>query len=169
VEQLVPGDPLDETTTLAPLARHDLRDELHRQVRESVAAGAVVVTGGEPLDRPGVYYAPTILDRVQPGQSAYHEELFGPVALVLRARDESEALRLANDSPFGLGSSVWTRDDQRGERFALQLEAGCAFVNGHVRSDPRLPFGGVKNSGFGRELSRQGIHEFVNAKTVWIR
>jgi len=128
-----------------------------------------VVCGGEPLDRSGVFYAPTILDQVAPGQCAYHEELFGPVALVLRARDEADALRLANDSDFGLGSSVWTADSARGEHFALQLEAGCAFVNGMVKSDPRLPFGGIKHSGFGRELSRLGIHEFLNAKTVWIR
>jgi succinate-semialdehyde dehydrogenase/glutarate-semialdehyde dehydrogenase len=169
VEMLRPGDPLHPHTTLAPLARADLRYELHQQVMESVAAGAVLITGGHSLEGPGNFYAPTILDQVMPGQRAYREELFGPVASVIRARNEADALRIANDSDFGLGGSVWTRDSARGEQFALQLESGCAFVNGHVRSDPRLPFGGIKNSGFGRELSHLGIREFVNAKTVWIR
>jgi succinate-semialdehyde dehydrogenase/glutarate-semialdehyde dehydrogenase len=169
VEQLQPGDPLNEETMLAPLARSDLRDELHRQVTESVAAGAVLITGGHKLERTGHYYAPTIIDQVLPGQRAYHEELFGPVAIVIRARNEADALRIANDSDFGLGGSVWTRDSERGEQFALQLESGGAFVNGIVKSDPRLPFGGIKHSGFGRELSLLGMREFVNAKTVWIR
>jgi succinate-semialdehyde dehydrogenase/glutarate-semialdehyde dehydrogenase len=169
IEQLRPGDPLDDGTTLAPLARADQREALHRQVTASVAAGARLVTGGGPLDRPGFFYAPTLLDRVVPGMPAYHEELFGPVALVLRARDETEALRLANDTPFGLGGSVWTRDSARGESLVRQIECGCAFVNGVVKSDPRLPFGGVKASGFGRELSHFGLREFVNARTVWVR
>ncbi len=169
VAALRPGDPLDAATTLAPLARSDLRDELHRQVSASIEAGAVAVTGCAPLEREGAFYAPSILDRVAPGMPAYHEELFGPVAIIIRARDETDALRIANDSAFGLGCSVWTGDSERGERLARQVEAGCAFVNGMVKSDPRLPFGGVKNSGYGRELSHQGIHEFVNAKTLWIR
>lgn len=169
VERLRPGEPLQADTTLAPLARPDLLEDLHQQVAESVAAGAVLVTGGHTLERPGNYYAPTILDHVTPDQRAYHEELFGPVAVVIRARDEADALRIANDSPFGLGGSVWTGDSRRGERFALRLESGSAFVNGMVKSDPRLPFGGVKHSGFGRELSHLGMREFVNAKTVWIR
>ncbi len=169
VEALMAGDPVDSATTLAPMARQDLRDELHRQVEESVAAGAEIVTGGYPLKRDGAYYAATILDRVAPGQRAYTEELFGPVAIVIRASDEADALRIANDSEFGLGGSVWTKDSARGETLARQLQSGCAFVNGMVKSDPRLPFGGIKHSGYGRELSLFGIREFVNAKTIWIR
>ena len=169
VEMLQPGDPLNENTTLAPLARPDLREELHRQVTDSIAAGAVLITGGHKLEGAGNYYAPTIIDQVVPGQRAYREELFGPVAIVIRAHSEADALRIANDSDFGLGSSVWTTDTKRGEQFALQMESGCAFVNGIVKSDPRLPFGGIKHSGFGRELSHLGMREFVNAKTVWIR
>ncbi len=169
VEALKPGDPLDEATTLAPMAREDLRDELHVQVKDSIAAGAVAVTGCEPLDMPGAFYQASILDRVEPGMRAYHEELFGPVAIVIRARDEEDALRIANDSPYGLGGSVWTQDSARGERLARRVESGCTFVNGMVKSDPRLPFGGIKNSGYGRELSQHGIREFVNAKTIWIK
>ncbi len=169
VEGLMPGDPSDAATTLAPMAREDLRDELHKQVEESAAAGAVVVTGGYPLKRDGAYYAATILDRVEPGQRAYREELFGPVAIVIRARDEADAIRIANDSEFGLGGSVWTADSARGEAAARRVQSGCCFVNGMVKSDPRLPFGGIKNSGYGRELSLLGIREFVNAKTIWIR
>jgi succinate-semialdehyde dehydrogenase/glutarate-semialdehyde dehydrogenase len=169
VEALVVGDPLDEQTQVGPLARADLRDQLHAQVQDSLAAGAVAVTGCRPLEGPGAYYRPSILDRVVPGMPAWGEELFGPVASVIRAPDEQGAVRIANDSEFGLGGSVWTRDSVRGERVARQLECGCAFVNGLVKSDPRLPFGGVKHSGYGRELSRLGMHEFMNAKTVWIR
>ena len=169
VEQLRAGDPMDEATTLAPLARPDLRDELHRQVSDSLAAGAVALTGCRPLAGTATYYAPSILDQVRPGMRAYEEELFGPVAIVIRARDEADAVRIANDSRFGLGGSVWTADSARGERIARQLECGCAFVNGLVKSDPRLPFGGIKASGYGRELSLLGMREFVNAKTVWVR
>ena len=169
VEALKVGDPMDESTTLAPMAREDLRDELHVQVADTLAAGAVAVTGCEPVDGPGAYYKASILDRVEPGMRAYHEELFGPVAIVIHARDEQDALRIANDSPFGLGGSVWTQDSSRGERVARQVESGCTFVNGMVKSDARLPFGGVKNSGYGRELSSHGIREFTNAKTIWIK
>ncbi|MEW6646750.1 MAG: NAD-dependent succinate-semialdehyde dehydrogenase [Pseudomonadota bacterium] len=169
VEALRAGDPMDEATTLAPLARPDLRDELHRQVNDSLAAGAVALTGCRPLEGSATYYAPSILDQVRPGMRAYEEELFGPVAIVIRARDEADAVRIANDSRFGLGGSVWTADSARGERVARQLECGCAFVNGLVKSDPRLPFGGIKASGYGRELSLLGMREFVNAKTVWVR
>jgi succinate-semialdehyde dehydrogenase/glutarate-semialdehyde dehydrogenase len=169
VEALQPGNPANEATTLAPMARHDLRDELHKQVLDSIAAGAVVVTGCSPEDSAGAFYQASILDHVKPGMRAYEEELFGPVAIVIRAQDEADAIRVANGSRFGLGGSVWTRDSARGERVARQLECGAAFVNGLVKSDPRLPFGGVKASGYGRELSHHGIHEFVNAKTVWIR
>lgn len=169
VEALVPGDPMDEATTLSPLARDDLRRDLHTQVQASIEQGAVNVTGCTPLDRAGNFYAASILDQVEKGMPAYSEELFGPVAIVMRARDEAHALALANDSPFGLGGAVWTGDSARGERFARQLECGCAFVNGMVKSDPRLPFGGIKQSGYGRELSQLGMHEFVNAKTVWVK
>jgi len=169
VEALRPGDPMSAETTLAPLARPDLREALHRQVVESMEAGAVAVTGCEPLPGRGLFYAPSILDQVKPGMRAYSEELFGPVAIIIRAADAEEALRIANDSPFGLGGSIWSADPERAERLALRLESGCAFVNGMVKSDPRLPFGGVKRSGYGRELARHGIREFVNAKSVWIR
>jgi succinate-semialdehyde dehydrogenase/glutarate-semialdehyde dehydrogenase len=169
VAALRPGDPALETTTLAPLAREDLRQELQRQVRASVAAGAVLVTGGEPLPGPGAFYPPTILDGVGPGMPAYEEELFGPVAALIRVADERQALAVANDSRFGLGGSVWTADTARGEAFARGMQSGAAFVNGVVKSDPRLPFGGIKASGYGRELSLLGIREFVNAKTLWCR
>lgn len=162
------GDPLDETTTLAPMARFDLRDSLHRQVADAVQHGAKVLLGGEPLAGQGAFYPPTILDGIQPGMRAWTEELFGPVASVIRVRDEAAALEVANGSAYGLGGSVWTRDAKRGEAFARRMQSGSAFVNGLVKSDPRLPFGGVKNSGYGRELARQGIHEFVNVKTLWI-
>ncbi len=167
-EALCPGDPLDPATSLAPLARADLRDDLHEQVRASIASGARCVLGGHPLDRPGWFYAATLLDDVTSGMPAYDEELFGPVAAIIRARDERDALRIANDTRFGLGGSVWTQDRERGEAFARDMACGCAFVNGQVKSDPRLPFGGIKDSGYGRELGAPGIHAFVNAKTLWI-
>ena len=169
VEAMTVGDPAAETTQLGPMARTDLRDELHTQVADSVRAGAEVVTGCTLPDGPGAFYPPSILDHVAEGQRAFEEELFGPVAIVLRADDAEHAVSLANGSRFGLGGAVWTADSQRGEAIARRLECGAAFVNGIVKSDPRLPFGGVKASGFGRELSRHGIHEFVNAKTVWVK
>ncbi|HEC11744.1 MAG TPA: NAD-dependent succinate-semialdehyde dehydrogenase [Acidiferrobacteraceae bacterium] len=168
IEALVPGDPNDEATSLAPMARDDLRDELHHQVVDSIAAGAVVVSGCEPVAAPGSFYQPSIIDQVAPGMRAYDEELFGPVAIVIRAKDEEDALSIANSSRFGLGGSIWTKDRQRGEALARRLQAGASFVNGMVKSDPRLPFGGIKASGYGRELSLLGIKEFVNAKTIWI-
>jgi succinate-semialdehyde dehydrogenase/glutarate-semialdehyde dehydrogenase len=163
------GDPADEDTGIGPMARADLREELQRQVDDSIAAGAVAALGCKPEEGEGYYYPPSILDRVQPGMRAWTEELFGPVAIFIRAKDEEDALRIANDSRFGLGGSVWTADSERGEHFALRMESGSTFVNGMVKSDPRLPFGGIKASGYGRELATHGIREFVNAKTVWIK
>jgi len=166
--QLKQGDPTHEDTDIGPMARADLRDALHQQVVESIRKGALLRLGGEPVAGPGNYYKVSLLDQVRPGMPAYEEELFGPVAAVIRAQDETDALRIANDSRFGLGGSVCTRDARRGERFARAMQCGQAFVNGMVKSDPRLPFGGVKASGYGRELALHGIHEFVNIKTIWI-
>jgi len=163
------GDPMDRATELGPLARADLVDALDRQVRESVARGARIVTGGARPSRPGSFYPPTVLAQVTPGMPVFDEETFGPVAAVTRARDRAHALELANRSRYGLGASVWTSDAAVGERLAAELEVGSVFVNGMVRSDPRLPFGGVKRSGYGRELSAFGLREFVNIKTVWVR
>jgi succinate-semialdehyde dehydrogenase/glutarate-semialdehyde dehydrogenase len=162
------GDPLDRKTQVGPLARHDLRASLHRQVEESVKRGANLLLGGRIPEGPGAFYPPTVLAAVNKGMPAFDEETFGPVAAVVRAKDEAEAIRLANDSPFGLGASLWTRNSERAERIVGQIEAGCIFVNELVKSDPRLPFGGVKRSGYGRELSEYGMREFVNIKSVWI-
>ncbi len=163
------GDPMDPDTTLGPLAREDLQVNLARQVEESLAAGAIRLLGGELPGGPGYFYPPTVLSDVRPGMPAYEEELFGPVASIIPVADEAEAIRVANDTQYGLGASVYTQDAARGERIAAhELEAGCCFVNGLVKSDPRLPFGGIKESGFGRELSTYGIREFVNVKTVWV-
>ncbi len=161
------GDPQHEATTLAPMARQDLRDELHRQVRASIDQGARALLGCEP-DASHAGYPASILDGVAPGMPAYEEELFGPVAAILRVRDEDEAVRVANDTTFGLGGSVWTQDAARGERVARRLRCGAAFVNAIVRSDVRLPFGGIKRSGYGRELAGHGIHEFTNIKSVYV-
>jgi succinate-semialdehyde dehydrogenase/glutarate-semialdehyde dehydrogenase len=161
------GDPCDKDSTMGPLARKNLRSELHEQVTSSVKNGAEIVLGGEIPDRKGAYYPPTILENVKPGMPAYDEELFGPVASVIRVKDEKEAIKVANDTDFGLGAAVFTENITKGEHMAeIQLEAGCCFVNDFVKSDPRLPFGGIKTSGFGRELSSHGIKEFVNTKTV---
>ena len=163
------GDPMDRATDVGPMAREDLLLELHDQVERSVKAGATLLLGGRRLDRPGYYYPPTVLTHVRPGMAAFDEETFGPVGAVIRARDEGEAVALANRSDFGLGASVWTGDPKRGEALAAKIESGSVFVNGAVKSDPRLPFGGVKRSGYGRELAAFGIREFVNIKTVWVR
>lgn len=164
------GDPMAEDVDLGPQARHDLRDGLHRQVQESVAAGAKCLLGGEIPSGAGAYYPPTVLTSVRKGMPAYDDELFGPVAAIISAKDEEDAIHKANDTIFGLGAAVFTRDVKKGETIAAQrLEAGCCFVNDFVRSDPRLPFGGIKESGYGRELSVFGIREFVNIKTVFVK
>lgn len=164
------GDPLDENTDLGPQARLDLRDELHKQVEMSIAKGANCLLGGAIPEMKGAFYPPTVLTNVTKGMPAYDDELFGPVAAIISAKDEKEAIEIANDSPFGLGAAVFTRDSERGKRIAeKEIEAGCCFVNQFVKSDPRLPFGGIKESGYGRELSYFGIREFVNIKTVYVK
>jgi len=163
------GDPLDRSNDLGPLARDDLVQALHEQVQRTVQAGAVLRTGGRRLDCRGYFYAPTVLTGVRPGMAAFEEETFGPVAAVVRARDADHAVELANRSKFGLAASIWTGNPRRGEELAAAVEAGVVFVNEIVKSDPRLPFGGVKRSGYGRELSEVGIREFVNIKTVWVK
>lgn len=164
----VAGNPLDPATTLGPMARSDLRRAVHDQVTRSVSMGAKLVTGGVLPEARGFFYPPTLLDGVMPGMPAADEETFGPVAAVMSARDETEALELAGRTTFGLGASVYTGDTDKGEAFARKIHSGVCFVNTFVRSDPRLPFGGVGDSGYGRELGRHGMMEFVNQKTVWI-
>ncbi|WP_232701928.1 NAD-dependent succinate-semialdehyde dehydrogenase [Halobacterium wangiae] len=168
IESLTVGDPTEEETDVGPQAREDLLADLHEQVEASVDAGATVVTGGEPMDCEGSYYPPTVLTDVPGGCPADTEEMFGPVAAVWEVDDEDAAVEKANDTQFGLGSSVWTEDRERGERVARRIDAGCVYVNQLVKSDARVPFGGVKESGYGRELSEAGIKEFVNRKTVWV-
>ena len=168
VEDLVVGDPLDPKTQIGPLARRDLLETLERQVEDSVRMGARVLTGGERIAGKGYYYRPTVLADVTPDMPVFQQETFGPVAAVLRVRDADDAVRAANDSAYGLGASLWTRDVAMGERLARRIESGSVFINGMVASDPRLPFGGVKRSGYGRELSAFGIREFTNVQTIWI-
>ncbi|NOY05300.1 MAG: aldehyde dehydrogenase family protein, partial [Chlorobi bacterium] len=164
------GDPMSEETEIGPQARHDLRDELHAQVEKSIGMGAVCLLGGTVPEGPGAFYPPTVLTNVKKGMPAYDEELFGPVASIIPVKNEEEAIAVANDSVFGLGAAVFTRDVERGERIAAtEIEAGSCFVNTFVKSDPRLPFGGIKESGYGRELSHYGIKEFVNIKTVYVK
>ena len=165
---LVVGDPIDPATGIGPLATAPIREELAVQVDQSVAAGARVLLGGRKLDGPGYFYAPTVLADPVPGSPAWDDELFGPVATLFRVKDLDAAIALANHRVFGLGASAWTEDRAEQERLAVEIEAGSVFLNGMVKSDPRLPFGGIKRSGFGRELSLAGIREFVNVKTVWI-
>jgi succinate-semialdehyde dehydrogenase/glutarate-semialdehyde dehydrogenase len=166
VESVRVGDPMDEKTELGPLATSAIRDELDQQVQASVAAGAKVRTGGKKLDGKGFFYAPTVLVDIPPGAPAASDELFGPVASVFKAKDVDHAISIANGTSFGLGASAWTRNDAERDQFIAEVEAGMVFVNGMVASDSRLPFGGVKNSGFGRELGEFGIREFVNIKSV---
>jgi succinate-semialdehyde dehydrogenase/glutarate-semialdehyde dehydrogenase len=166
--RLTVGDPLEDATEVGPMARPDLVETLAAQVNDAVAHGARLLTGGTPLPRAGYYFAPTVLVDVSPQARAYVEELFGPVATVFRARDIEDAIARANDTPYGLGASVWTADPGEQDSFINRIQAGQVFVNAMVASDPRLPFGGVKMSGYGRELGKQGILEFVNPKTVWV-
>jgi succinate-semialdehyde dehydrogenase/glutarate-semialdehyde dehydrogenase len=163
------GDPFEESTQLGPLANADAVVSLDQDVQKSVAAGARILTGGHPLDRPGNFYAPTVLVDIPKDSPAYNEEFFGPVASIFRAKDLDQAIQIANDSRFGLGASAWTKDPAETERLINELDAGMVFINKMVASDPRLPFGGVKSSGHGRELAEHGIREFVNIKTIWIQ
>ncbi|NQV02348.1 MAG: NAD-dependent succinate-semialdehyde dehydrogenase [Bacteroidia bacterium] len=163
------GDPMDPATDIGPLARPDLVEDIDRQVKESTRMGAILITGGARYDREGCYYQPTILTNVKSGMPAYSEETFGPLLAIIPVSTEAEAVSVANDSVFGLGGCVWTKDIARGEQIARKVESGAVFVNGMTKSDPRLPFGGIKKSGYGRELGSYGIREFVNIKTVWIK
>ena len=167
VKALKIGDPLDASTYLGPMARADLRDELHRQVEGSVAAGARLLLGGKPVDGPGSYYQPTILTGVKPGMPAFVQETFGPVAALIEADDVEHAMAMANDSEFGLSGVLWTGNKALARELARRMETGGVFVNGFSASDPRVPIGGVKKSGYGRELSDYGVYEFMNIQTVW--
>jgi succinate-semialdehyde dehydrogenase/glutarate-semialdehyde dehydrogenase len=169
MEALNVGNPLDDTVDIGPLATARIREDLEAQVQETIELGARVLTGGERLDGPGFYYPPTVLTDIPEDSPAYRDELFGPVAALFRAPDLDAAIRIANATLFGLGASAWTNDIEETERFIEELDAGCVFINGMVASDPRLPFGGIKRSGYGRELGVFGIREFTNIKTVWIR
>lgn len=162
------GDPQDMQTDVGPLARKDIVEEIDKQVKRSVADGARLVLGGQPVTRPGFYYSPTLLADIKKGMPVYSEETFGPVISIISVKDEEEAIAVANDSEFGLGGSVWTENPEHGEAVARKIETGAVFVNGLTKSDPRLPFGGIKKSGYGRELGESGIREFVNVKTIWI-
>ncbi len=169
MQALKVGDPLDENVDIGPLATADILNDLDQQVRASVSKGACVLTGGQPLGGRGNYYLPTVISEIPKDSPAYFEELFGPVAILFRVPDIDAAIKIANDTSFGLGASAWTKDESEIGRFIDEIQAGSVFINGMVASDPRLPFGGVKTSGYGRELSAFGIREFVNIKTVWIK
>jgi succinate-semialdehyde dehydrogenase/glutarate-semialdehyde dehydrogenase len=162
------GDPMSEETDMGPLATPQMLEDVDGQVRASIEAGAKVLTGGEPTGGPGNFYPPTVLSEIPEGCPAHREEIFGPVASMFRARDIDDALRIANDTDFGLSSSAWTQDKEESERFINEIDAGMVYINRMTESTPEIPFGGIKNSGYGRELSHLGIREFVNQKTVWI-
>jgi succinate-semialdehyde dehydrogenase / glutarate-semialdehyde dehydrogenase len=168
MQALKMGDPMQPDTKVGPLARLDLREELDSQVQRSIKAGARLLCGGRKVDGPGAFYLPTVLTDVRKGMAVYDEETFGPVAAIIPVKNAEEAIAVANDSPFGLGGAVWSKDLKRAEMVARRIETGAVFINGMTKSDPRLPFGGVKKSGYGRELSHYGIKEFVNIKTIWI-
>jgi succinate-semialdehyde dehydrogenase/glutarate-semialdehyde dehydrogenase len=168
MKSLKMGDTLSEDSQVGAMARMDLLEELDQQVQDSIKMGAKLLCGGKKADGPGAFYLPTVLTNVKKGMPAYEQETFGPVSAIIAVKDEEEAIKVANDSEFGLGGSVWSKDVQRAERVARRIESGAVFVNGMTKSDPRLPFGGVKKSGYGRELSHYGIKEFVNIKTIWI-
>jgi succinate-semialdehyde dehydrogenase/glutarate-semialdehyde dehydrogenase len=163
------GNPMDESVDIGPLATPRILADIAQQVEKTVAMGGKILTGGQKLEGGGNFYLPTILTDIPTDSPGYREEFFGPVALLFRVQNLDEAIFIANDTSFGLGASGWTLDAQEQERLIEEIEAGSVFINGMVKSDPRLPFGGIKRSGYGRELSIQGIHEFVNLKTVWIR
>jgi succinate-semialdehyde dehydrogenase/glutarate-semialdehyde dehydrogenase len=169
MEALKIGDPLDESTELGPLSTADGVTSLDADVQKTIRAGARLLTGGKKIDRPGNYYAPTVLTDIPKDSPAYREELFGPVASLFRAKDLNDAIRIANDTRFGLGASAWTNDAKEREILINEIEAGMVFINHMVASDPRLPFGGVKSSGYGRELGVHGIREFTDIKTVWVQ
>jgi succinate-semialdehyde dehydrogenase / glutarate-semialdehyde dehydrogenase len=168
VKRLVIGDPANRDTNIGPMARANLRESLHAQVQKTVAAGGQLLLGGEIPDGPGFTYPPTVIDHVTPDMVAFCEETFGPVAAIIRVKSAEEAIALANRSEFGLGAALWTADEAKGARLAREIDAGAVFINGMVASDPRLPFGGIKKSGYGRELGVYGIREFVNIKTLWV-
>ncbi|KAA9005538.1 NAD-dependent succinate-semialdehyde dehydrogenase [Histidinibacterium aquaticum] len=168
IERLKIGDPMDPETQIGPMARANLRDELHDQVQRSVKAGAKLIIGGRPVEGSGYFYSPTLFDKVTQEHAAFREEMFGPVASIVRARDADHAVELANDSEFGLGATIWTSDVEKARRMSRTLDAGAVFINGLVASDARLPFGGIKKSGYGRELGSYGLREFTNIKTIWI-
>jgi succinate-semialdehyde dehydrogenase/glutarate-semialdehyde dehydrogenase len=169
MESLTIGDPMDENTDLGPMSQGNGVTDLDEQVQDSIKAGARLLTGGERLDQPGNWYPPTVLADIPKDARAYREELFGPVALVFRAADADDAIRIANDSDFGLGGSAWTTDEAEKERFANEVESGMVYINKVTESTPEVPFGGAKNSGYGRELASFGPQSFVNAKTIWIQ
>jgi succinate-semialdehyde dehydrogenase/glutarate-semialdehyde dehydrogenase len=169
MQSLKLGDPFDEKTDVGPLATADAVTSLHADVRKTIEAGAKLLTGGKPVEGKGSFYEPTVLSNIPTNSPAYREELFGPVASIFRVKNAEEAIRIANDSRFGLGASAWTNDKSEQELFINELEAGMVFINQMVASDPRVPFGGVKRSGYGRELSTYGIREFTNVKTVWVK
>jgi succinate-semialdehyde dehydrogenase / glutarate-semialdehyde dehydrogenase len=164
----LPGNPIDPATTMAPLSKRNFVEEVHKQIEKSIKMGAKCILGGQ-LEQSGCFYQPTILTNVTPEMPVFKEETFGPVAAVIIVKDENETIEVANNSLFGLGAAIWTNDIKKGEKLARKIEAGAVFINGLVKSDPRLPFGGIKNSGYGRELSDYGIKEFCNLKTIWIK
>ena len=170
MQQATYGDPMDTNNRIGPMARIDLRDQLHQQVTDTLDKGAKLLCGGFVPEGNGAYYPPTVLTNVKKGMVAYDEELFGPVATIIEAKDEQDAVRIANDNEYGLGSAILSKNRARAEKLAVQeLQAGCCFINDFVHSDPRLPFGGVKHSGYGREIGKYGIREFVNIKTIYIK